>query len=61
MTGVQTCALDLTGMRKKLDAIKNKVDHAIDRMDNLEKAVGECQGQQERGSRADGKAGSREM
>lgn len=43
----------ITGMRKKLDAIKNKVDHAIDRMDNLEKAVGECQGQQERGSRAE--------
>ena len=43
----------ITGMRKKLDAIKNKVDHAINRMDNLEKAVGECQGQQERGSRAE--------
>ena len=43
----------VTGMRKKLDAIKNKVDHAIDRMDNLEKAVGECQGQRERGSRAE--------
>lgn len=39
----------ITDMRKKLDAIKNKVDHAIDTMDNLEKAVGECQGQQERG------------
>lgn len=35
----------VTGMRKKLDAIKNKVDRAIDRMDNLEKAVGECRGQ----------------
>lgn len=41
----------VTGMRKKLDAIKNKVDRAIDRMDNLEKAVGECRGQQEKGSR----------
>jgi len=41
----------VTGMRKKLDAIKNKVDRAIDRMENLEKAVGECQGQQEKGSR----------
>lgn len=29
------------GMRKKLDAIKNKVDRAIDRVDNLEKAVGQ--------------------
>ena len=41
----------VTGMRKKLDAIKNKVDQAIDRMENLEKAVGECQWQPERGSR----------
>lgn len=40
----------VTGMRKKLDAIKSKVDRAIDRVENLEKAVGECQGQQERGS-----------
>ena len=38
------------GMRKKLDAIKNKVDWAIDRVENLEKAVEECQGQQERSS-----------
>lgn len=38
----------VTGMRKKLDAIKSKVDRAIDRVENLEKAVGECQGQQER-------------
>lgn len=35
----------VTGMRKKLDAIKNKVDQAIDRVESLEKAVGECQGQ----------------
>lgn len=41
------------GMRKKLDAIKNKVDWAIDRVENLEKAVEECQGQQERGSQAE--------
>ncbi|HBA69967.1 MAG TPA: hypothetical protein DCZ40_11515 [Lachnospiraceae bacterium] len=40
----------VTGVRKKLDAIKNKVDRAIDRMDNLEKAVGECQRQQEQSS-----------
>lgn len=32
----------VTGMRKKLNAIKDKVDRAISRMDNLEKAVGEC-------------------
>lgn len=32
------------GMRKKLDAIKNKVDWAIDRVENLEKAVEECGG-----------------
>lgn len=38
----------VTGMRKKLDAIKNKVDRAIDRLENLEKAVGECHGQQEK-------------
>ena len=43
----------VTGMRKKLDAIKNKVDRAIDRMDNLEKAVGECRGQQEKNSLAE--------
>lgn len=41
------------GMRKKLDAIKNKVDWAIDRVENLEKAVEECQGQQERSSQAE--------
>ncbi len=43
----------VTGMRKKLDAIKVKVDRAIGRMENLEKAVGECQGQQERDSQAE--------
>ncbi len=41
------------GMRKKLAAIKNKVDRAIDRMENLEKAVEECWGQQERDSQAE--------
>lgn len=40
----------VTGMRKKLDAIRSKVDQAIDRVENLEKAVGECQGQKKRGS-----------
>ena len=43
----------VTGMRKKLDAIKNKVDRAIDRVESLEKAVGECQGQQERSSQTE--------
>ncbi len=43
----------VTGMKKKLDAIKSKVDSAIDRVENLEKAVGECLGQQERGSQAE--------
>lgn len=41
------------GMRKKLDAIKVKVDRAIGRMENLEKAVEECQEQRERGSQAE--------
>ncbi len=40
-------------MRKKLDAIKSKIDRVIDRVENLEKAVGECQGQQERGSQGE--------
>lgn len=40
----------VTGIRKKLDAIKTKVDRAIDRVENLEKAVGECLGQQEKNS-----------
>lgn len=43
----------VTGMRKKLDAIKDKVEKAIDRVDNLEKAVGECRGQQEKGRQAE--------
>lgn len=43
----------VTGVRKKLDAIKNKVDRAIDRVEDLEKAVGECRGQQEKGNRVE--------
>ena len=43
----------VTDMRKKLDAIKNKVDWAIDRVDNLEKAVEECLGQKERSIQAE--------
>lgn len=42
----------ITGMKKKLDAIKDKVEKAIDRVENLEKAVDECWGQQERSSQA---------
>lgn len=41
----------VTGMRKKLVAIKDKVDGAIDRVESLEKAVEECYGQQERADR----------
>ncbi len=41
------------GMRKKLAVIKDKVDRAIDSVENLEKAVGECRGQQERSSQRD--------
>ena len=41
----------VTGMRKKLGAIKDKVDRAIDRMENLERAVEECRGQQRETSR----------
>ena len=40
-------------MRKKLDTIKNKVDKAIDKVDNLEKSVRECRGKQKRNSRAE--------
>ena len=39
----------ITGMRKKLAAVKDKVDRAIDRMESLEKAVEECRGQQGKG------------
>lgn len=43
----------VTGMRKKLAAIKDKVDRAIDSMENLEKAVKECRGQQGKGSQGE--------
>lgn len=43
----------ITGMRKKLAAVKDKVDRAIDRVESLEKAVEECRGQQERSSQRD--------
>lgn len=42
----------VTGMRKKLDAIKDKVEKAIDRVENLEKAVDEYWGQQKKSSQA---------
>lgn len=42
----------VTGIRKKLDTIKDKVEKAIDRMENLEKAVEECRVQQTRSSQA---------
>ena len=43
----------ITGMRKKLAAVKDRVDRAIDRVESLEKAVEECCGQQERSSQRD--------
>lgn len=43
----------VTGMRKKLAAVKDKVDKAINSVEDLEKAVGECYGQQERSSLRD--------
>lgn len=43
----------ITGMRKKLAAVKDKVDRAIDRVESLEKAVKECRGQQERSSQGE--------
>ena len=42
-----------TGMRKKLAAVKYKVDRAIDRVESLEKAVEECRGQQGKGRQAE--------
>ena len=43
----------VTGMRKKLTTIKDKVDRAIDRVESLEKAVKECCGQQSKNSHAE--------
>lgn len=43
----------VTGMRKKRDAIKNNVNRAINSMESLEKAKGECLGQQEKGRQAE--------
>lgn len=43
----------VTGMRKKLTTIKDKVDRAIDRVESLEKAVKECCGQQRKNSHAE--------
>lgn len=38
--------IEVTGTRKKLSAIKDKVDQAIDRMENLEQTVGKYSEQQ---------------
>ncbi len=43
----------ITGMRKKLAVVKDKVDRAIDRVESLEKAVEECRGQQGKGRQAE--------
>ncbi len=43
----------ITGMRKKLATVKDKVDRAIDRVESLEKAVEECRGQQGKGRQAE--------
>lgn len=43
----------VTGIRKKLAAVKDRVDRAIDRVESLEKAVEECRGQQEKGRQAE--------
>lgn len=43
----------ITGMRKKLAAVKDKVDRAIDRVESLEKSVEECRGQQGKGRQAE--------
>ena len=43
----------VTGMKKKLAAIKDKVDRAIDRVESLEKAVKECRGQQGKNQQAE--------
>ena len=43
----------VTGMRKKLATVKDKVDRAIDRVESLEKAVEECRGQQGKGRQAE--------
>lgn len=37
---------EITGVRKRLLSIKDKVDRAIDRVENLEQSVGECYRQQ---------------
>jgi len=40
----------ITGMRKKLATVKDKVDRAIDKVESLEKVVEECYGRQEKSS-----------
>ena len=43
----------VTGMKRKQAAIKDKVDRAIDRVESLEKAVEECRGQQGKDQQAE--------
>lgn len=44
---------EITGVRKRLLSIKDKVDQAIDRIENLEQSVGECHRQQGKGSQSE--------
>lgn len=43
---------EVTGVRKKLLSIKDKVDRAVDRMESLEQSVGEYHRQQGKGSQS---------
>lgn len=43
----------VTGMRKKLTAVKTRVDQALDKVESLEKAVEECRGQQGKSSQGE--------
>lgn len=45
--------VELTGVRKKLLSIKDKVDWAVDRMESLEQSVGEYHRQQGKGSQSE--------
>ncbi|MDE6434994.1 MAG: hypothetical protein K2L07_12285 [Lachnospiraceae bacterium] len=44
---------EVTGVRKKLLSIKDKVDRAVDRMESLEQSVGEYHRQQGKGSQSE--------
>lgn len=43
----------VTGIRKKLTAVKAKVEHALDKVENLEKAMEECRGQKRKSSQGE--------